>query len=501
MRGSRLLAVVAVLVLLFGAAPAAQASQRAGVRFDRIAMDDGVEISAAVITPTNSRRAAPDGTLPLLVAAASWGLNDLEYVGAAERFAREAGYLVISYTPRGFWESGGEAQIAGSRDVADQRAVIDAAVARYGADPSRIGAFGVSYGAGIALLTAEADPRIRAVGSLSGWSDLRASLLPGDTLNEQGAALLLGLGAVTARPGAELRAAQRAFLDDDFDPLLPLLPERSPISGVSALNAHGTAVYLGHAYTDGLFPPGQMVELFQGLTSPKRLDLTPGDHAVNQIAGAIGIGQRQWRELRRWFDRYVLGDDNGVDREPPVRLAAANAPDVVSASSWPEVATRAERNDLPSASLLAGLPTLAESGTLLISGALQGFLSIPPVVVPATLSPATAASWAMDPLPERALVAGSPQLRMTVSTSGELSLFAYLYDVDELGVGSLVTHAPLSVRGSGAVSMPLQTVLWRLEAGHHLQLVVDTMDARYRSRSTLGSPVQLSNVSLDVPFR
>ena len=47
--------------------------------------------------------------------ALTQGGRDPAYLG-------QAGYVVVSYTPRGFWNSGGEIDTTGPNDVADARA-------------------------------------------------------------------------------------------------------------------------------------------------------------------------------------------------------------------------------------------------------------------------------------------------------------------------------------------------------------------------------------------
>src|SRR4030095_2462301 len=52
-----------------------------------------------------------------------------------------------------------------------------------------------------------------------------------------------------------------------------------------------------------------------------RLVMGPGAHkGVDYVAGEFGPQSRvDTRRLQlRWFDHYLLGRDNGVDREPPV---------------------------------------------------------------------------------------------------------------------------------------------------------------------------------------
>lgn len=50
---------------------------------------------------------------------------------------------------RGFWESGGEINMAGELDMKDISTVIDWAILNLNADPDRIGLSGISYGGGL----------------------------------------------------------------------------------------------------------------------------------------------------------------------------------------------------------------------------------------------------------------------------------------------------------------------------------------------------------------
>jgi predicted acyl esterase len=50
---------------------------------------------------------------------------------------------------RGFWESGGEINMAGELDMKDISTVIDWAILNLNADPDRIGLSGISYGGGV----------------------------------------------------------------------------------------------------------------------------------------------------------------------------------------------------------------------------------------------------------------------------------------------------------------------------------------------------------------
>jgi hypothetical protein len=47
------------------------------------------------------------------------------------------------------------------------------------------------------------------------------------------------------------------------------------------------------------------------------------------------------------------------------------------------------------------------------------------------------------------------------------------------------------------VDIELEPVVWNVEAGHRLVLVVDTVDPRYLSESALGSTVAFSSPAAD----
>ncbi len=517
------------LLLFLGLfAPAAYAGGFNG-QYQRIAGWDGAQMGAFVMVPKDQG----PGPFPLLVMPASWGVPNLEYVGRAGQLAGK-GYVVVSYTSRGFWDSAGQIDIAGPGTVEDVSSVIDWALANTPSDPNRIGASGISYGAGISLLAAERDPRIKAVAALSGWADLEASLYANRTVSQQGAALLVVAGALTGRPGPELAQATARIALGDFDGavagLLPVVPQRSPMTEVAALNRNGTAVLLANAFNDSLFPPGQYVDFYNALRGPKQLLFAHGDHSTVEVAGALGLPNETYTAVERWFDHHLKGIDNGVPREPAVRLksqdgdwrgyadwAAVQSGATVFALSKPSglIAPTGELRDAPSVgwshSILTGLPTVADSGVAMVSGFLQSLQVAPTASIP-LVARAGAAVWQSPVYWSGAQLSGMPQLRITVTPSqSEVSLFAYLYSVDLLGTGQLLSHKPVSLRGARPgvaqnLDLRLEATSWDIPPGRRLVLVVDTADARYAGASRIGGTVSFSSpaaspATLTVPLR
>ncbi|WP_434027274.1 CocE/NonD family hydrolase [[Pseudomonas] boreopolis] len=504
---ARWLALVALLA--FSAAASAAGFSKT---YQRIPGWDGTPLGALVLVPQGQG----DGPFPLVVMPASWSLPNLEYLGRATQLAG-SGYVVVSYTSRGFWDSAGLIDIAGAPTVEDVSAVIDWALANTPADPDAIGASGISYGAGTSLLAAARDPRIKVVAALSGWADLEASLYANRTVSQQGVALLVAAGALTGRPGPELAQITAKVALGDYDGavqgFLPRAASRGVVHEADALNRNGTAVLLANAFNDGLFPPNQYVDFYQRLHGPKQLLLSQGDHATAELPGALGLPNAVYDAAVRWFDRYLKGAANGVEDEPAVRLATLDGqwldyPDWSAVQAAPTTygLDKPAGLLLPTGRLLAGdatgwshrivtaVPTVADSGVVLVSGLLQG-LGQPAVASIPLVARAGAGVWMGPVYSSEHTLAGSPTLRITVTPSQpDVSLFAYLYSVDALGVGQLLSHKPYSLRGAtpGAartVNIVLEASAARIAAGRRLVLVVDTLDPRYADATTAGGTV------------
>lgn len=475
-------------------APTTTEAQVASITYRTIPGEGGTPLRAFVVTPTGT------GPHPLLVMPSSWAVSGIEYVGAAAKLAYRSGYAVISYTSRGFHDSGGEIDVAGTATVADVSRVIDWGITNLDADPARIGVAGISYGGGQSLLAAAADPRVKAVAALSTWSDLARSLYPNETVSSQAVDLLLTAGKLTGRPGQVLRDAETAYREGRFEDVVPISPPRSPSTRVPALSR--AAVLIGNAWNDGLFPPGQITDLFAKLTGPKRLLLTPGDHATSELFGAAGLPNEVWDAVGRWFDHHLRGVANGVDREAPVWLRPTNGGAWRTYPSWAAVTTARESIPLAETGFGAGRATVADSGTVLVSGALQAFLKIPTGVALPLVDRSGAAVWTGPVLRSGALVGGTPKVRLSVTAAAETSLFAYLYEVNALGLGALISHKPVVVQpGSRVVDLELEPALWQVGAGNRLALVVDTVDGRYGSVGTRGAAVAIgAGSALEVPF-
>ncbi|MCW2940566.1 MAG: peptidase [Actinomycetia bacterium] len=487
-----LVTALAVAALGSVAAAPAHADQGYTTTYESIPGDGSTPIRAFVVKPDGN------GPFPLLVMPSSWSLLDGEYLGAAVKLASTSGYEVISYTSRGFWDSGGQIEVAGPKDVGDASALITWAIAHRHADPSKVGMAGVSYGAGIALLTAAKDKRVRAVAAMSGWADLIASLYPNRTVSEQAAGGLLLLGNVTGRPSPDLIKVQNAYLSDDIAKVLPLAATRGAATYLSRLNAAHPAVMIGNQWEDGIFPPSQVTDFFTRLTGPKHLMLQPGDHGTADLLGAVGLPNDTWAAATRWFDHYLRGSANGVDREDPITVKAANGGGWLSFPSLSAMGPHLLRYGISAQRISAGVPTVADSGVVEVTGASQQ-AGISWKIKLSDVDRRNALVWTGPVLPVATSVGGFPLLHTTVTPSApNTSLFAYLYDVGPDGVGSLITYKPYTLRGALPgralpIDLRLEPIRWNVAAGHRFALVIDTMDVRYRSMSRTGTTLTFTS--------
>jgi predicted acyl esterase len=499
---------------------AASTGTTTGFRFVDIPAADGAILKANVIEPTSA------GRHPAIVFINSWGLNDLEYLAQAQQLAT-GGYTVLSYTTRGFWGSGGKIDTAGPLDLADSSTVVDWLIAHTTADPAHIGAAGVSYGAGIALISSAFDPRIRAVAALSGWTDLVESLYGGQTRRPQAVGLLAGLAQLFGTPSAELnQILSDYFANRNIDAIKAFARIRSAASYLDAINANRPAILMANAYGDSLFPPNQLVDFFGRLTTPKRLELAPGDHAVVEATGLIGLPNHVWTSVRRWFDQYLAGQDTGIGAEPPVVLRPRTSDTVESYVDWNAVTNTTQRYGLGAVRLLDGTgplggsattgwsrtaydlgDTTAGAGVALLTNGLEALTGIPPMTWLPSVDRVRAGVWLSGNLGSTA-IRGIPRLHLTVKPGQPNgTVIAYLYDADATGTGVLIAHVPttwLGVPTNAALGLDLAfpATAYTIPAGHRLALVVDGEDPLYLDANPFGAAITFTGSSwLDLPQR
>lgn len=238
---------------------------------------------------------------------------------------RDAGYNVVTVTPRGEFNSGGILQLDNpfyeGRDVSAVVSWIasDTSAELNDTGDPKVGMVGGSYGGGIQLTAAATDPRIDAIVPDIAWNSLNSSLYPDNTFKTAyGSLLYLSLLTTGARVNSLI---PRAILTGD---LLGWISESAQAtlasSGPTALLAQLQApTLLTQGIVDVLFPLQQSLISAQAILGNLYNALVPGSvpAKVFWFCGGHGVcndpvdfdaqAARLLADGLNWLDQYVAG--------------------------------------------------------------------------------------------------------------------------------------------------------------------------------------------------
>ncbi len=474
---------------------------------DNIVIDahDGISLHANIFVPTSGKEA-----YPVVIFINSWGLDEYEYLTEAAVFAEQE-YIVLSYSTRGFGDSGGKIATAGPEDISDVSAVIDYLIEHYPVEQDKIGLAGVSYGSGISLLAAAHDQRVSAVAAMSTWGSLTGSLYGQQTPRLVWGALLTGLGYLTGDPSEIIAKNYLGLLkQENIAEITQWADARSPLTYINQLNQNQVPIYLANNFGDNLFQPNSVLELYQNLTTPKMLDLNQGTHAVGEVLGMGNSEHHVWKNVHLWFDHWLKGIDNKITEKAPIEMEVKFG-QYETFNQWP--ATDVSQQTLylhekefdgdgdmkpytytpwwpKTDTLYSGLDTLATTGIPLLSYFTEDFLKLPIISSMPLISTTHAIRWESDWLEEKTKLRGITQVNLNVTPSKSKGmLVAYLYDVNWAGIGTLITHAPYTILDATPgrqmqINMDLVSTAYDVPQGHYIALVIDTADILYSPPTT-----------------
>lgn len=257
-------------------------------------------------------------------------------------------------------------------------------------------------------------------------------------------------------------------------------------------------------------PPGRS---FANLRCPKRLLIGPWNHSRPDVA-VPGPRIDYLHEIRRWFDLWLKGEDDGISKEPPVTayVQSYDRPDHSrrdtsgewrSWREWPpeepdnrtlflcngiNAADGALLDTPPGNSTVASIEYDPAAG--LQGGLWSGGL---PFGLPGDQRPDEALSlvYTSALLRQPVTVCGNAVARLRASSSAPVAAFvAKLSDVAPDGASALVARGILNgTRRNGVVTpepmvpgeeygldIELDCTSWRFEAGHRLRLAISGSD-------------------------
>ncbi|AJE85421.1 ABC transporter ATP-binding protein [Streptomyces albus] len=493
-------------------------------RSDRVLDSGGTRIDTSYFTSGGGRR-------PAVLLTHGFGGSKDDVRGQAEKLAR-AGYAVLTWSARGFGDSGGRIGLNDPKaEVADVSRLVDWLAARPevrldGKGDPRVGVTGASYGGAVSLLSAGYDKRVDAIApSITYWS-LAEALFPNGVFKKTWAGLFLNTGGGCARFEPELcRMYQRVARTGVPDEAARrLLEARSPAAVGKRIDVP-TLFFQGQ--NDSLFPLGQADEAARAIRAngaPVDVDWIAGGHDGGAMETARIAGR-----VTDWFDRY-LKEEKGTDTGPAFRVTRTGGVDSTDgaatlrgadAEAYPGLGNRRRDVELGggtrhfenpaggSPPAISGLPGLGgpgggagEEGGGTALSQLSSFgrgISFD--------FPGQHARFDSAPLRRDLRITGAPTVRVQLkSSSADMVLFGKVYDVGSDGTSEVLPSnlvAPVRVKGTGSgggkeAELTLPAVDHELRKGHRLRLVLASTDLGYASpaepaayRATLKGPLRV----------
>ncbi len=475
-----------------------------------ITMSDGIRLAVTLYVPET------EGPWPAILEALPYRKDDLTASSRPEylRLRDEGDYLVCRVDVRGTGSSEGMAE--DEYPPQEQRDLVEVIewLATQEWSTGAVGMYGTSYSGFNSIQVAmERPPALKAIIPIYATDDRYA-----DDVHYFGGALkaldlvdyplymvaMNALPPVPALAGPDWPAKWEARVQANEPWMIRWLQEQTfgPYWQHGSLRPHydliQAATMIVAGWADGY--TNNSLRTMAGLRCPKRLLLGPWAHSSTDTS-LPGPNIDLVPEMLRWWDRWLRGIDNGVDREPPivlfVRRSTRPAPDLQEVrggwryeEDWP--LARGSESRMPLDTAVApgrgerGVDTLAVRGDVGRAGWIScaGYL---PFGQPVDQRPDEAFSLVYDwpPLEEELEILGHPRVEVTVTSSAPVAyLSAKLCDVFEDGTSALVSRGLLNLTHRDSrmepeplepgrpywVTVELKVTSWVLEAGHRIRL-------------------------------
>lgn len=286
-----------------------------------ITMSDGARLAATSYVPDG---VAPAGGWPAVLLLHGLGESRTYTANAvgmsmnttAETQLVPQGYAALTFDARGHGESEGLVAVDGPREIQDVRELVNWIISsNMNVNPQKVGAFGYSYGGGAIWRAAAEGVPFAAIAPAVAWTDLYAALAPQDLARS---GVILGFWqSIAARAAPEV------------DPILQDALAGRNLPAVRAFTrARSTRHLLGQIKVptfmlqgrrDFAFDVDQALAPYARIKAPKRIYFADFGHAPSpRPAGEL---EHVLPEVRLWFDRFLKGLPNGIDKQRPVELA------------------------------------------------------------------------------------------------------------------------------------------------------------------------------------
>ncbi len=439
-------------------------------------------------------------------------------------FMRSAGYNVVTWDPRGEFDSGGILQLDSpayegqdvtgiinwlSDNVNYSHQQFDPQAGNPGnADDPAIGMVGGSYGGGIQLVTAGIDPRVDVIVPGIAWNSLLDSLYTNEAFKTSYSSLLL-LSLVTTGSRINPQIYGGIITGAVLGILTPGQQALLSASGPDFLTKNiNIPVLFIQGTVDVLFPLAQSVENAStlGLNAQPKMIWYCGGHGV-----CLTLDDTQLAQQEIFLRKNTIAMlDYGIHGTPNPN---ATFQFVDQNGQWYTA------NLLPIDDTDPNNPDFFTGSTPIVTNGTGGFLPIVPLIggsgpqsqagFPYSLGLGSQATNAINvPLNDGALgttVVGAPQLTMTYSGIGT-SRHVYAQVVDKQTgevVGNIVTPIPVTLDGgTHQVNIPMEDIVYTYDGavptGADLELQIVGSATPYLNLTEYGF-INVSDVSVSLP--
>jgi len=188
--------------------------------------------------------------------------------------------------------------------------------AQHPVDPLHVGAYGASYGGGLVWRAAAEGLPLAAIAPAATWTDLSEALAPQGHVR---AGIVLGFSQDIPRERygpEELRLITDAISETNVPAIRAYLATRSTRSQLGRVRV---PTFILQGRRDFAFDADQAIAAFRLLKGPKRLYL--GDFGHAPATNPPAEFDYAAVQVRTWFDRFLKGIPNGIDKRPPIEIA------------------------------------------------------------------------------------------------------------------------------------------------------------------------------------
>jgi predicted acyl esterase len=286
----------------------------------KVTMSDGVRIAASYFEPKGT---PPASGWPAVVLLHGLGQtrNLSDFVNwspnlMAQKFLAPEGYAVLTYDARAHGESGGQFTLDGPRELQDLRELLAWLTTQHSVDALHVGAYGASYGGGLVWRAAAEGLPLAAIAPAATWTDLSEALAPQGHVR---AGIVLGFSQDIPRERygpEELRLITDAISETNVPAIRAYLATRSTRSQLGRVRV---PTFILQGRRDFAFDADQAIAAFRLLKGPKRLYL--GDFGHAPATNPPAEFDYAAVQVRMWFDRFLKGIPNGIDKRPPIEIA------------------------------------------------------------------------------------------------------------------------------------------------------------------------------------